>query len=77
MVRCASKNGYQRDMRLKEIRLHARNMITILSSIVSIVGWKLYDHLMSTKMLNLMMNKMFICTPIITRKVAKASILDF
>ena len=30
VVWCASKNGYQKDMCLKEIGLHAQNMISIL-----------------------------------------------
>jgi hypothetical protein len=43
-----SKNGYQKDMGLKEIGLHVQNMITILGSIVNSIGRDLYDHLMST-----------------------------
>ena len=38
VVRCSSKNGDQKDMCLKEIGLHAQNMITILGSIVNISG---------------------------------------
>ena len=39
LVRCCSKNGYIKDVCLKEIGLHAQNMIiTILSSIVDIIG---------------------------------------
>ena len=41
MVWCGSKNGYQNNTCLKEIGLHAPNMITILKSIVNIfVEWK-------------------------------------
>jgi hypothetical protein len=58
------RNGYQKDMPSKEIGLHAQNIITILGSIINIIGWKVYDHLMSTEMLNLINNKMFICAPI-------------
>ena len=38
VVRCGSKNGYQKDMCLKEIGLHAQNMIIILDSIVNVIG---------------------------------------
>ena len=34
---CASKNGYQKDMSLKEIGSCAQNMIGILNSTVNIV----------------------------------------
>jgi hypothetical protein len=44
---------------LKVTRLHAQNMITILGSIVNIIGWT-YDHLTSMRMLTLIMNKIFI-----------------
>ena len=49
MVRCASKNGYENDMRLKEIGLGCQNMITILGSMVSITWGEggLYDHFSS------------------------------
>ena len=32
------KNGHQKDMSLKEIALHAQNMLSILGSIVNITG---------------------------------------
>ena len=35
--RCGSWNGYQKGMCLKEIGLHAQNMLTILSLIVNII----------------------------------------
>ena len=38
LVRCSSKNGYQKDMCLKGIGLCAQNMITILGPIVNILG---------------------------------------
>ena len=39
VVRCGSKNGYLKGiMRLKEIKLHVENMITILGSIVNVIG---------------------------------------
>ena len=37
VVRCDSKNGFQKDMSLKEIGLGAQNTITILESIVNII----------------------------------------
>ena len=46
-------------MCLEEIGLHAQNMITILGSIVYIVGtWEdMYDRFMSTTVFTLTMNK--------------------
>ena len=38
MVRCGSKNGHQKDKCLKEIRLRVQNTLTIIGSIVDIVG---------------------------------------
>ena len=38
VVRCGSKNGYQKHMCFKEIGLCAHDLITILSSIVSLNG---------------------------------------
>ena len=35
-------------MCLREIGLHAQNMLTILGSVVNMIGGGLYDHLMST-----------------------------
>ena len=47
MICFGSKNGYQKNVDLKEIGLHVQNMITILGSIVNYIGRDLYDHLMS------------------------------
>ena len=52
MVRCGSKNGHQEDTCLKEIKLHAQNMITNLQSTVNIIGRTHYDHLMSLRTLH-------------------------
>ena len=38
MICFGSKYGYQKNVDLKEIGLHVQNMITILSSIVNILG---------------------------------------
>ena len=45
---------------LKESGLHAQKSETIIGSIVTIIGTNLYDHLMSTRILILIMNKIFI-----------------
>ena len=47
VVKCGSKYGRQKDMRVKESGLHVQNMTTILSSIVNTIGRDLYDQLMS------------------------------
>ena len=38
MVWCGSKNGYQKDTCLKEIKVCAQKLISNLDSIVSIIG---------------------------------------
>ena len=38
MVTCGTKNGHQRDMCLKEIRLRVQNMLTIQSVIVNMIS---------------------------------------
>ena len=60
VVMCGSKNGHKKYMYLKEIGLRAQYMMTILGSIVNIIGrGNLYDHLMSTRIFTLIMNKKF------------------
>ena len=59
MVWSGSKNEYQEDVCLKEIRLCAPNMITILGSMVNVTRGT-YDHLMSMRLFTLIMNKIFI-----------------
>jgi hypothetical protein len=48
MVRCVSKNGHQKEVRSREIGLHAQTMLTILGSIVNINWdrsiWSLNEH---------------------------------
>jgi hypothetical protein len=51
-----------------KIGLHAQNMNTILGSIVNVIGVDLYDHLMSTRIFTLIMNKIFRGAPKIMRK---------
>ena len=38
VVWCGSKNGYRKDMCLHEITLRAQHMMTILGSIVYVIG---------------------------------------
>ena len=38
VVRCGSKNWHQKDMLLNDIGLRAHHMVTILGSIVKMVG---------------------------------------
>ena len=38
MVGCGSKNGHQKDMFLEAIGLRVENLLTILGSIVNIMG---------------------------------------
>jgi hypothetical protein len=60
MGSCGSKIGHQEGMCLKEIRLHAHNMLTILGSMVNTTGGDLYDRLMSMRIFTLIINKIFI-----------------
>ena len=60
VVWCDSKNDYPKETCfLKILKLCAQNTITNLDSIVSIIGGGrgLYGHLMSTRILTLIMNK--------------------
>ena len=74
VIRFDYKNGYQIDIRLKEIGVRAENMITTLGSIGSIIGEHLYDHLMSTRTFNLIMSKTFILALKVMRKPVTALI---
>jgi hypothetical protein len=38
ILRCGSKNGHEKDMCLVKVRLRAQNMLTILVSIVNMIG---------------------------------------
>ena len=60
LVWCGYKNEYKKDMCLKEIGLHAQNMITIVSLTINMIGGDLYDHLLSTKIFTLIINKIII-----------------
>ena len=44
VARCGSKNWHQKRVCSEKIRLCAQNMLTILSSIVNMIGEDLYDH---------------------------------
>ena len=74
MVRCTSKNGYQREIIFIEIGVHAENMIIILALIVNIFGGDLHDHLMSMRIKSIMiMNKIVIRAPQFMRTVVTTS----
>ena len=57
VIRCGSKNKYQKYTCLKEMGLRAQ-IITILGSIVNIIGSQC-DCLMNTSILTLIMTKIF------------------
>ena len=64
VVWCGSKNEYQNyNVCLQEIGLRAQNVITILSSIVSMIKEDLYNHFVSLRIFILIMNKIIIRTP--------------
>jgi hypothetical protein len=58
-VWCGSKNGYQKDLCLQEIGVHAQNMIVNLGSIANHDWGDLYDHLMSTNIFNFILDLRF------------------
>ena len=58
-LRADNEKNKNKNMHLKEIGLHAQNMLTILGSIVNVSGETLYDHLMSTRIFTLITNKIF------------------
>lgn len=61
VIRHASKISHQKDICLKEIRVHVQNMLFILSSIVNMtLGGNLYDCSISKRIFTLIMNKIFI-----------------
>ena len=70
---CGSNNRDQTCICLKEIRQYIQTMITILNPIANIIRKErqrnLYDHLMSTRIFTLIMNKTFIRTPRTMKKM--------
>jgi hypothetical protein len=58
VIRCGFKNGCQNAICLKEIGLHVQSMMSILIKLNDEHTWD--DHLMSTKIFTLIMNKTFI-----------------
>lgn len=58
----------------KHIRMHAQHTITIIGLSANIIGGGLHDHFMGKGMFALVMIKIFIRDPEITRKVATGSI---
>ena len=62
---------------LKEIGLHAHIMLTILGSLVNMIGGVgrgLYDQLMSWRIFTLIMNKIFIRALNFTRQMAMGTV---
>ena len=55
MVRSGAKNKHQKGVCFKEIGLCAQNMISIPGSIVNIIGGGPSDHLISIRIMNLIM----------------------
>ena len=45
MVRCGSKNEHLKDMCLQDTGIHAQNILTILGSIINMIGGPLYELL--------------------------------
>lgn len=69
VIRCGSKNRYQKDVCSEEIGPHAQNLTAFLGSIVNIIRGDIYDHLLiSMRILHFTMSKIFM------RKVIMASI---
>ena len=60
LLRRDSKNGCQKHMHLKDVGLHAQNMIIILYLVVDILGGGgRHGHLMSMEFVTLTMNKKY------------------
>ena len=69
------KVGHQKDMCLTEIGLHVQDLLTTLSSMISIIGGgDMYDHLMSTKTLPFLMNKVFRRASKFMKQMARAQV---
>ena len=60
MIRCGSKNEYEKNMCSNEIVLGAQNMMIVLGSIVHIIGRDPFNLLMRTRIFTMIMNKIFI-----------------
>ena len=62
VVRCASNNGYQKEIRLTKIEICAQDLMIIFNSIINIIGeegrtlWPLNEHAIFI----LIINKIFI-----------------
>ena len=83
MVRCGSGNvQHKKYMRLKEIRLHAQNMLIVLGSMVNIHsnflfflgGGEVYDQLTRTRIFSLMTKNIFMCAPKFMRRLLRCVI---
>ena len=59
---------------LIEIGLHALSMLTILNSMVNVVGGDIYDQFLRERIFTLIMSKIFTWAPKIMRKMAMGTI---
>ena len=56
-----AKNGHQKDMGLKEIKVLAQNLLTVLGLTMDMIGGRrMYDHLIRMRVVTLIMNKIII-----------------
>jgi hypothetical protein len=72
-----SQNIYQNNMCLQDVGLHFLNMVTIIGSIVNILGsgeGDVYDHLVSQRLIIVTLKWIVIQTLKIMRTMALASI---
>lgn len=73
MVGYESKNTHQINMCCNDVGLHDRDMLTILDGIVNIIR-KIF--VITQRIVNLTMSRIYICTPKIMRKVTYMHNLD-
>jgi len=75
MIRCDSKNKYQKDTCLKETEPRVQNVITVLGSTININSKTyMYDNSMSARIFTKRMNEVFIQALRFMWKVATALI---
>ena len=76
MVGCSFENGYHKEMCFKETGLHVQNMITILSSIVNIIGRTYMIVSMTQRIFASTINMTLIQAPKIMKKGTTFTNLD-
>ena len=57
VVRCGSKHGHHKNMCLENTGLNAQDLLTILASIVNIIGRPTYDHLTTPRIFILIITR--------------------